>query len=66
MINLKVSGMTCGHCAAAVSKAVRAVPSVSDVKVDLETGKVTVLGNPDEQAIRAAIVEEGYEVESDA
>jgi copper chaperone len=66
MINLNVSGMTCGHCVAAVSKAVRAVPSVSDVKVDLETGKVTVLGNPDEQAIRAAIVEEGYEVESAA
>ena len=63
MLTLKVAGMTCGHCVAAVTKAVRAVPGVSDVAVDLKAGLVTVEGQPDVGAIRAAIVEEGYTVE---
>lgn len=63
MLNLKVSGMTCGHCVSAVSNAVRAVPGTQDVRVDLASGQVVVEGNPDEGAIRKAIVEEGYEVQ---
>ena len=66
MLRLKVSGMTCGHCVAAISKAVRAVPSVEDVAVDLGTGEVTLGGNPDERAVRNAIAEEGYEVRAAA
>lgn len=62
MLKLKVSGMTCGHCASVVSGAVRAVRGVEGVAVDLDRGEVTVTGNPDEQAVRAAIVEEGYEI----
>ncbi|MDR3534412.1 MAG: cation transporter [Rhodopila sp.] len=62
MLKLKVSGMTCGHCAAAVTKAVRKVASVADVAVDLERGEVSVQGNPDERAVREAIAQEGYEV----
>lgn len=64
MLRLKVSGMTCGHCVSAVTRAVKAVPSVADVTVDLERGEVTVRGTPDERAIRAAIAEEGYEVQA--
>lgn len=62
MLNLKVSGMTCGHCVSAVGKAVRAVPGAEDVAVDLAQGEVRVGGNPDPDAVRAAIAEEGYEV----
>ena len=62
MLNLNVSGMTCGHCVAAVTKAVTAVPAVENVKVDLKLGKVTVGGNPDEAAVRKAITDEGYDV----
>ncbi len=62
MLNLKVSGMTCGHCLSAVSKAVGAVPGAQDVAVDLAHGEVRVGGNPDPAAVRAAIAEEGYEV----
>ncbi len=64
MLHLKVSGMTCGHCVSAVSKAVRAVPNVEDVTIDLERGDVTVKGDPDLRAVRAAITEEGYEVQA--
>lgn len=64
MLRLKVSGMTCGHCVAAVSRAVRAVPGAEDVAVDLGRGEVAVWGNPDERAVRDAISEEGYEVQA--
>jgi len=62
MLNLNVSGMTCGHCVSAVTKAVKAVPGAEDVAVDLALGEVRVGGNPDPEAVRAAIAEEGYEV----
>lgn len=63
MLKLKVSGMTCGHCVSAVTSAVRSVPGVEDVSVDPASGALTVVGHPDEQAVRDAIVEEGYEVQ---
>lgn len=64
MLHLKVFGMTCGHCVSAVSRAVRAVPGAGDVAVDLDRGEVTVQGDPDPSAVRAAIAEEGYEVQA--
>lgn len=66
MIKLTVAGMTCGHCVAAVTRAVSEVPSVESVSVDLERGEVTVGGHPDSAAVRKAILEEGYEVRSPA
>jgi copper chaperone len=36
-----VKGMSCGHCAAAVTKALEALPGVSEVRVELTTGRVT-------------------------
>jgi copper chaperone len=60
-IQLNVTGMTCGHCKAAVENALRAVGGVSAVTVNLEAGKAEVQGegvNPD--ALVAAVVEEGY------
>ena len=62
MLTLTVTGMTCEHCVKAVSKAVRAVPGAEAVAVDLDHGRVTVQGTPDEAAVRAAITEEGYDV----
>ena len=64
MLKLKVSGMTCGHCVAAVTRAVEAVPGAQGVTVDLQAGGVTVTGSPDPGAVRQAIVEEGYEVQA--
>jgi copper chaperone len=61
MLTFAVSGMTCQHCIAAVSRAVRALPGVQDVAVDLAAGRVVVQGAPDARAVRDAIQEEGYE-----
>jgi copper chaperone len=66
MLRLKVLGMACGHCVAAVTKAVEAVPAVDDVTVDLGRGEVRIEGAPDEATVRRAIANEGYEVQSAA
>ena len=57
-----VVGMTCGHCVNAVTEEVSAVPGVSTVDVDLESGGLTVSGDApvDEAAVRAAVEEAGY------
>jgi len=41
MPEIKVKGMSCGHCAGAVTKALESLPGVSGVQVDLATGRVT-------------------------
>ena len=66
MLRLKVSGMTCEHCVSAVMRAVKALPNVEDVAVDLSRGEVAVSGTPEECAVREAVAEEGYEVQSAA
>ena len=57
---LSVEGMSCQHCVKAVDEAVRSVPGVTDVEVDLEAGSATVSGGLPHQAIEA-IAEAGYE-----
>jgi copper chaperone len=60
-IELNVSGMTCGHCKAAVEKALKNVNGVADVNVNLEAGKAEVKGeNVSLEALVAAVTEEGY------
>jgi copper chaperone CopZ len=57
-----VSGMSCGHCKAAVEGEVAQVPGVEHVLADLETKLVVVRGEGlDDAALRAAIDEAGYE-----
>ncbi len=60
----QVKGMTCDHCVRAVSAELSRIGGVSDVKVDLATGAVTVESAAllPEDAVRAAVDEAGYEV----
>ncbi|WP_209324314.1 heavy-metal-associated domain-containing protein [Brevibacterium renqingii] len=65
--NITVTGMTCGHCEAAVKEELGALPGVSDVAVDLNAGgdspvTITSEAELDAAAIRAAVDEAGYEV----
>ncbi|MFC8295566.1 heavy-metal-associated domain-containing protein [Streptomyces sp. NPDC057242] len=59
-----VSGMSCGHCRAAITDAVGALPGVVSVDVDVTGGLVTVTtgGAPDDAAIAAAVDDAGYEL----
>ena len=43
-VSLEISGMSCGHCVAAVDKALRQTPGVGDAKV--EVGRATVTVDP--------------------
>ncbi len=56
----RVQGMSCGHCRAAVTEEVSAVPGVAAVDVDLESGRMVVRGDADDAAIAAAVEEAGY------
>jgi copper chaperone len=56
-----VKGMTCDNCVQHVTKAVRAVPGVRNVKVDLASNSAQVDGEFDVKQIVAAIEEEGYD-----
>jgi copper chaperone CopZ len=61
-ITYDVPGMTCGHCEAAISAEVCALPGVEAVAVNLESKRVAVSGDGlDDNAIRAAIHAAGYE-----
>lgn len=61
MVTLSVAGMTCQNCVKHVTHALEGVPGVEQVAVDLESGTARVQGNPDVQALVAAVQEEGYE-----
>ncbi|PJM94705.1 heavy-metal-associated domain-containing protein [Streptomyces sp. CB01373] len=60
----KVSGMSCGHCEGSVSAELSEVTGVSSVKAVASTGEVTVVSaSPlDEEAVRAAVDEAGFEL----
>lgn len=65
MIKLKVDGMTCEHCVAAVKNALTGVPGVDNVvDVSLDRGEAVIEGQPDPKALIAAVEAEGYRAEA--
>ncbi len=56
---LGIEEMTCASCVSRVEKAIRAVPGVAEVAVDLVDGTARVRGG-DPQAAIAAVVDQGY------
>ncbi|HSH23795.1 MAG TPA: cation transporter [Acidimicrobiales bacterium] len=61
-----VTGMTCGHCVRAVTGELSKLAGVIEVNVDLATDQVRVMSEAplDEDEVRAAVEEAGYELES--
>ena len=59
-----VTGMTCGHCVSSVTEEVGELPGVTDVDVDLGSGRLTVTADPPVRpdAVRAAVEEAGYAI----
>jgi copper chaperone CopZ len=61
-VTYTVPAIHCGHCAMSIREEVSEVEGVEDVAVDLDTKVVTIQGHAlDDSALRAAIVEAGYE-----
>jgi copper chaperone len=61
-IELQVEGMSCQHCVAAVTNAIREHDAAAQVNVDLTTGRVAVDSSQSVEALKAAIDEAGYTV----
>lgn len=61
---IKISGMMCGMCEAHVNDAIRRAVPVKKVSSSHVKGETVILSEqqPDEQALRAAISETGYDV----
>ena len=61
---LKVSGMSCEHCATAVRTEISSLPGVTDVDVNVASGEVKIIAEPvpGEAALRAAVDAAGYEL----
>lgn len=60
---LKIGGMTCMHCAAKVTTALKQVPGVSQVKVNLmnEEADVMLQGSVTDEAFKQAVHAAGYQ-----
>ncbi len=56
-----VKGMNCPHCQNSVQNAIAAVAGVESVTVNLSSGVATVEGNPDDEAIFAAVSAAGFD-----
>lgn len=62
MYELQVENMSCGHCIAKVSDAVRALDMTAGVEIDLANKKVKVDSSATLDEVKAAIVQAGYPV----
>jgi copper chaperone len=61
-VTYSVPAIHCGHCEMSIREEVSDVPGVEEVVVDLDTKAVTISGRRlDDAALRAAILEAGYE-----
>lgn len=67
-LQLKIGGMTCASCSAAVERAVRKLPGVSSASVNLATERASIDFDPGMvrvSSIMEAIVKAGYEASTD-
>ena len=64
MTTIKIKGMSCNHCVMAVTKVLRDIDEIKNVKVDLKTGEAVFdEGKPvDMETIKERIRKAGYEV----
>lgn len=56
----KVEGMACSHCSSRVEAAIKALPGVEKVTVDLSAGTATVEGNVNPSTVINAVSSAGY------
>jgi copper chaperone len=61
-IELKVAGMTCGHCVRAVTEAVQRGDPAARVTVDLPSGTLRAETALDAASVARLVAAEGYEV----
>ncbi|WP_372887737.1 heavy-metal-associated domain-containing protein [Shimia sp.] len=60
MTTFHVPDMSCGHCKAAIEKAVTAADGAASLSFDMEGRRVTITSALDEAALAALLEQEGY------
>lgn len=58
----EVTGMTCGHCEKAVTRAIQQIDPQAQVRIDRSQNRVDVQSEQPREALARAIAEEGYAV----
>jgi copper chaperone len=63
-VTYTVTGMTCGHCADAVTGEITTIAGVRTIEVDVPSGQVTVTSDTPLaiEDVRTAVTEAGYEL----
>jgi len=59
---LKIEGMTCDHCKMRVEGALKGVPGVNGVRVDLPENRAVVSGPAKRAVLAEAVHDAGYKV----
>ena len=57
-----VTGMTCGHCEKAVTRALKRIDPHAEVMIDRAANKVQVRSDQLRERLEKAVAEEGYTV----
>lgn len=60
-VEIEISGMTCGHCAASITKELAALPGTEVLEVNHQTGKAVIQGHASQEELTAAIDRAGYQ-----
>ena len=64
--SLYVSGMTCNHCVDSIKKTLQKIKGLSDITIDLGSGRVQFVNNgADLSFIKQEIIELGFEIKKD-
>lgn len=59
-----INGMSCGHCVAAVEKALRQIKGIKDLKVEIGKAVFQAPEQTDQNLVKKAVEDAGYEVVS--
>lgn len=61
MLRFNVTGMSCGHCTAAIEQAIKALDPQAEVATDIKLAQVSVQSTATAAQLSEAIVNAGYE-----
>lgn len=59
---IKIKGMSCQHCVASTTTALKALPGITAVAVDLDRGEASYEGDVEPELLAAAIEQIGFEM----
>ena len=62
-VNLRIGGMSCGHCVQTVRGLLEALEGVRDVEVEVGTARFSLPSSPSPEALGSVLDEAGFELQ---